>query len=207
MFLGLRTDRGPRWPGCGQQQMLWSLYSIEELLIKTVPQNNAGCNMPITRVLFDSFCHLLLFHLQSVSEQLFHTRAKPYVSLHPMGYFGNQPQILQLQESDIEVVQKRGFNSKSPVSSKHQLLCYLWVSYPRWRMGTSASNLKVELLLTPCIYPSIYFCSWLFFLNWVKNFKFFPNAILLLYLSILYLMSLPLSHNYQTLTSSYIMFF
>lgn len=81
--------------------------------------------MPINRVLFDSFCNLLLFHLQSVSEQLFHTRAKPYISLHPMGYFGNQPQILQLQESDIEVVQKRGFNSKSPVSSKHQLLCYL----------------------------------------------------------------------------------
>lgn len=64
-------------------------------------------------------------YCKSVSEQLFHTRAKPYVSLHPMGYFGNQPQSLQLQESDIEVVQKIGFNSKSPVSSKHQLLCYL----------------------------------------------------------------------------------
>lgn len=68
---------------------------------------------------------LFLFGPQSVSEQLFHTRAKPYISLHPMGYFGNHPQILQLQESDIEVVQKRGFNSKLPVSSKHQLLCYL----------------------------------------------------------------------------------
>ena len=45
MLLGLRIDIGPRWPGCGQQQMLWSLYSIEELLIKTVPQNNADCNM------------------------------------------------------------------------------------------------------------------------------------------------------------------
>jgi len=205
MFLGLRTDRGPRWPGCGQQQMLWSLYSIEELLIKTVPQNNAGCNMPITRVLFDSFCHLLIFHVQSVSEQLFHTRAKPYVSLHPMGYFGNQPQILQLQESDIEVVQKRGFNSKSPVSSKHQLLCYLWVSYPWWRMGTSASNLKVELLLTPCIYPSIYFCGWLFFWIGLKILNSFlmPSCFYIFP----YFMSLSLSHHYQTFTSSYIMFF
>ncbi|XP_033607605.1 probable ATP-dependent RNA helicase DHX34 isoform X2 [Cryptotermes secundus] len=64
-------------------------------------------------------------YCKSVSEQLFHTVSKPYVSLHPMGYFGNHPQILQLQESDIEVIQKRRFNSKSPVSSKHQLLCYL----------------------------------------------------------------------------------
>ena len=111
--------------------------------------------MPTTRVLFDPFCHLLLFHFQSVSEQLFHTRAKPYVSLHPMGYFGNQPQVLQLQELDIEVIHKRGFNSKSPVSSKHQLLCYLWVSYPRCRIGTSACNLKVELLLPAYIHPFI----------------------------------------------------
>ncbi|XP_069697285.1 probable ATP-dependent RNA helicase DHX34 [Periplaneta americana] len=64
-------------------------------------------------------------YCKSVSEQLFHTRGKPFVSLHPMGYFGNNPKVLQLQESDIEVVQKRGFSSKSPVSSKHQLLCYL----------------------------------------------------------------------------------
>ena len=162
-------------------------------------------NMKKTRVLFDSFCHLLLFHFQSVSEQLFHTRAKPYVSLHPMGYFGNQPQILQLQESDIEVVQKRGFNSKSPVSSKHQLLGYLWVSYPRWRMCTSAFNLKIELLLPAYSYPFISAVDC--FMNWVKNFKFLFNAILLLYLSILYYISLALSHNYQTFASSYITFF
>ncbi|PSN45175.1 putative ATP-dependent RNA helicase DHX34 [Blattella germanica] len=65
-------------------------------------------------------------YCKSVSEQLFHTKEKPFVSLHPMGYFGNHPQILQLESSNIEVIQKRGFNTKSPVSAKHQLLCYFF---------------------------------------------------------------------------------
>nr|CAD7456069.1 unnamed protein product [Timema tahoe] len=62
-------------------------------------------------------------HCKSVSEQLFHTTGKPYVALHPMGFFGNHAQVLQLEESDIVVPQ--GYTSKLPVSSKHQLLCYM----------------------------------------------------------------------------------
>lgn len=62
-------------------------------------------------------------YCKSVSEQLFHTKAKPYVALHPMSFFGNHPQVLQLEEPDI--ISIPGFKSKSAVSSKHQLLVYL----------------------------------------------------------------------------------
>ncbi|XP_063238775.1 probable ATP-dependent RNA helicase DHX34 [Bacillus rossius redtenbacheri] len=62
-------------------------------------------------------------HSKSVSEQLFHTPGKAYVALHPTGFFGNHPQVLQLEESDIVVPD--GFGSKLPVSSRHQLLCYM----------------------------------------------------------------------------------
>ena len=62
-------------------------------------------------------------YCKSTSEQLFHTKAKPYVALHPMSFFGNHPQILQLEEADI--VSIPGFKSKTPVSSKHTILAYL----------------------------------------------------------------------------------
>uniref|UniRef100_A0A8D8IRH3 Probable ATP-dependent RNA helicase DHX34 n=1 Tax=Culex pipiens TaxID=7175 RepID=A0A8D8IRH3_CULPI len=58
------------------------------------------------------------------TEQFFHTNAKPYATLHPMGYFGNNHQILQLDEHDI--IEKAGlYKSRQPLSSRHQLLCYL----------------------------------------------------------------------------------
>lgn len=58
-----------------------------------------------------------------MSEQLFHTKAKPYVALHPMSFFGNHPQILQIEEPDV--VSIPGFKSKTSVSPKHQILTYL----------------------------------------------------------------------------------
>lgn len=61
--------------------------------------------------------------LQSATEQLFHTKAKPYVALHPMSFFGNHPQVLQLEETDI--ISIPGFKSKTPVSSEHKILAYL----------------------------------------------------------------------------------
>lgn len=62
--------------------------------------------------------------LKSINEQFFHTKNKPYTSLHPMSYFGNNSQILELAASDIE--EKIGsYVSKLPLSSKHQLLCYV----------------------------------------------------------------------------------
>lgn len=61
---------------------------------------------------------------QGPTEQFFHTNAKPYATLHPMGYFGNNHQILQLDEHDI--IEKAGlYKSRQPLSSRHQLLCYL----------------------------------------------------------------------------------
>nr|XP_034176312.1 probable ATP-dependent RNA helicase DHX34 isoform X2 [Osmia lignaria] len=62
-------------------------------------------------------------YCKSMSEQLFHTKAKPYIALHPMSFFGNHPQILQLEETDI--VSIPGFKSKTPVSPKHTILAYL----------------------------------------------------------------------------------
>ncbi|XP_054004317.1 probable ATP-dependent RNA helicase DHX34 [Hylaeus anthracinus] len=62
-------------------------------------------------------------YCKSTSEQLFHTKAKPYIALHPMSFFGNHPQVLQLEEPDI--VSIPGFKSKGPVSSKHTILTYL----------------------------------------------------------------------------------
>ncbi|XP_055634665.1 probable ATP-dependent RNA helicase DHX34 isoform X2 [Toxorhynchites rutilus septentrionalis] len=63
-------------------------------------------------------------YCKSPTEQFFHTRAKPYVSLHPMGYFGNNAQVLQLAEDNI--IEKTGlYKSRLPLSSNHQLLCYL----------------------------------------------------------------------------------
>lgn len=58
-----------------------------------------------------------------MSEQLFHTKAKPYVALHPMSFFGNHPQVLQIEEEDVMPIP--GFKNKSPISSKHQILAYL----------------------------------------------------------------------------------
>ncbi|XP_011867722.1 PREDICTED: probable ATP-dependent RNA helicase DHX34 [Vollenhovia emeryi] len=62
-------------------------------------------------------------YCKSMSEQLFHTKAKPYVALHPMSFFGNHPQVLQIEEADVMPVP--GFKNKTPISSKHQILAYL----------------------------------------------------------------------------------
>lgn len=60
---------------------------------------------------------------KSTSDQLFHTRAKPFTALHPMGVFANHPESLQLADHDI--VQPPGFTPKLPASSKHQILMYV----------------------------------------------------------------------------------
>ncbi|XP_013779441.2 probable ATP-dependent RNA helicase DHX34 [Limulus polyphemus] len=60
---------------------------------------------------------------KSDSDQLFHTKAKPFVMLHPMSVLALQPDLLQLREMDVE--QMQGFTSRTPLSMKHQLLTYL----------------------------------------------------------------------------------
>ncbi|XP_070155640.1 probable ATP-dependent RNA helicase DHX34 isoform X2 [Polyergus mexicanus] len=61
-------------------------------------------------------------YCKSMNEQLFHTKAKPYVALHPMSFFGNHQQLLQIEEADV--ISLPGFKSKNPVSPKHQILAY-----------------------------------------------------------------------------------
>lgn len=58
------------------------------------------------------------------SEHFFHTKSKSFTSLHPMSYFGNNPEALQLTTSDI-IDQTGAYKSKLPLSSKHQLVCYV----------------------------------------------------------------------------------
>lgn len=63
-------------------------------------------------------------YCKSMSEQFFHTKSKPYVAMHPMSFFAANYQLLNLNESDI--MEKTGiYQSKQPLSSRHQILCYL----------------------------------------------------------------------------------
>jgi len=57
------------------------------------------------------------------SDQLFHTRVKPFNVLHPNSIFAAQPEILQVDGLDI--VNVPGFTTKHPASSKHQVLVYI----------------------------------------------------------------------------------
>ena len=57
------------------------------------------------------------------SDQLFHTRVKPFNVLHPNCFFSAHPEVLQVDGLDI--VNMKGFTTKHPASSKHQLLVYL----------------------------------------------------------------------------------
>ncbi|CAH0725008.1 unnamed protein product, partial [Brenthis ino] len=66
-----------------------------------------------------------LIMLKSVSDQLYHTWSKPFVFLHPTSYFGKNSKLLQLHENDIQTDMPLGYKSKLPLSSKHQILCYL----------------------------------------------------------------------------------
>lgn len=63
-------------------------------------------------------------HLKAPGQQFYHTESKPFTSLHPMGFFANNPQILQLTQPEISEP-FGSYRSKLPLSSRHQLLCYL----------------------------------------------------------------------------------
>ena len=61
---------------------------------------------------------------KSGSEQLFHTRVKPFNVLHPNGIFTNYPEYVNLDSMYI-VNAGPNFPAKYPVSMKHQALVYL----------------------------------------------------------------------------------
>lgn len=63
-------------------------------------------------------------YCKSMNEQFFHTKSKPYVSMHPMSYFSQNYQVLNVPECDV--IEKSGlYKSKQPLSAKHQIVCYL----------------------------------------------------------------------------------
>jgi hypothetical protein len=60
---------------------------------------------------------------KSGSDQMFHTRVKPFNVLHPNSFFATAPEVLELDS--LSVVAAPGFTTKHPASSGHQLLVYL----------------------------------------------------------------------------------
>lgn len=62
-------------------------------------------------------------YCKNPAQQFYHTFAKPFTSLHPMSYFGNNTQILQLDDSEI-VGKPAFYKSRLPLSAKHQIICY-----------------------------------------------------------------------------------
>ncbi|XP_050561836.1 probable ATP-dependent RNA helicase DHX34 isoform X2 [Spodoptera frugiperda] len=106
-------------------------------------------------------------HHKSVAEQLYHTWSKPFVFLHPTSYFGKQSKILQLTEADIlsdmRELNAVGYDGKLPVSSKHQILCYLSLletTKPYIVNSMRMPAAQTLLLLAHSIDTNIGFTSW-----------------------------------------------
>ena len=68
-------------------------------------------------------------HAKGPSEQMFHTRVKPFNLLHPNSIFASNPEYLTLEELDIVKVatppDAHHNQTKYPFSTKHQLLVYM----------------------------------------------------------------------------------
>lgn len=63
-------------------------------------------------------------NIKSMNEQFFHTKSKPYISMHPMSYFAKHFQELNVSGSDT--IEKTGlYKSKLSLASNHQIVCYL----------------------------------------------------------------------------------
>ncbi|CAG0919646.1 unnamed protein product [Notodromas monacha] len=56
------------------------------------------------------------------TEQMYHTKDKPFVTLHPMGMLANNPEVLRVGSCEPTVA---GFPPGSQISNKHELLLYL----------------------------------------------------------------------------------
>jgi len=60
------------------------------------------------------------------SDQVFHTRSKGFVLLHPTSVFCNNPESLQLKESQVKESKgsQRGPSSRGQLSNSHQLVAF-----------------------------------------------------------------------------------
>ena len=90
---------------------------------------------------------------KSTSDQLFHTRGKPFAALHPMGVFANHPEALQLHDHDV--VDVPGSKAKHQFSSKHQVLVYV----------TLLETNKVVLIAFLLFYIFIAFFYWFWLIS------------------------------------------
>ncbi|XP_041476446.1 probable ATP-dependent RNA helicase DHX34 isoform X3 [Lytechinus variegatus] len=82
------------------------------------------------------------------SDQVFHTKAKPFVVLHPTGIFANNPDLLEPPDGDTlpeETTGKRGV-----LSAKHQLLSY--VSLLETNKPYLMNTMRVPALQTMLLY-------------------------------------------------------
>ncbi|XP_022919637.2 probable ATP-dependent RNA helicase DHX34 [Onthophagus taurus] len=62
-------------------------------------------------------------NLKTVNERLFHTKNKSYLFLRPTSIFASHPDILELNNDDIDIPPS-GYFSRNPLSKKHNLLVY-----------------------------------------------------------------------------------
>lgn len=81
------------------------------------------------------------------SDQVFHTKAKSFVVLHPNSIFANNPALIQPPEPEDENL---GLGAKGPLSSKHSLLAY--VSLLETNKPYLVSTMKVPALQTLLLY-------------------------------------------------------
>ncbi|XP_014670331.1 PREDICTED: probable ATP-dependent RNA helicase DHX34 isoform X2 [Priapulus caudatus] len=59
------------------------------------------------------------------TDQVFHTKDKPFVVLHPVGVFASDPELLQLKDLDVMSSEESKDTQQVQTSAKHQLLTYV----------------------------------------------------------------------------------
>ncbi|XP_033630988.1 probable ATP-dependent RNA helicase DHX34 isoform X1 [Asterias rubens] len=82
-------------------------------------------------------------------DQVFHTKAKQFVLLHPTGVFANNPSVLEPPEEKDQVGHS---SSRGALSSKHQLLAY--VSLLETNKPYLVNTMRVPALQTVMLYAN-----------------------------------------------------
>ncbi|PIK34094.1 putative ATP-dependent RNA helicase DHX34 [Apostichopus japonicus] len=83
------------------------------------------------------------------SDQVYHTKAKPFVVLHPNSIFANNPALLEPPPPEDDNV---SLGSKGPLSNKHSLLSY--VSLLETNKPYLVNTMKVPALQTILLYAT-----------------------------------------------------
>lgn len=59
------------------------------------------------------------------TEQIFHTKSKSHVFLHPLSFFGLHPEVLKIEDQDLVIPNNKTQYKGKHFSPKHKTLCYL----------------------------------------------------------------------------------